>query len=293
MKRLTVRTALCALLVVFVAGCQETPGVFNRDAVLARAGEHELRMREAVANLPQGVSGDDSVAFMKLFIDRWVKQQLKLDEAEVLFSDSVGGIEKQVEAYRQALLIRKLEQHYVDRNLDTAFTPEEIAAYYNAHKGDFRLDRTLVRGRIVRFPTGYRQAQKLRSLMSSSGPAQQQDFRDICAKNEFEVTDFKGDWVDYQEFLSHLPTLRTQNYDALLSSNGVQEMRDNRSRYYFQLEGVRRAGETSPLERVRATIRRILFTQRQGEIIRRHEEELYKRASEEGELHLPEAAADE
>ena len=109
MKRLTVRTALCALLVVFVAGCQETPGVFNRDAVLAHAGEHELRMREAVANLPQGVSGDDSVAFMKLFIDRWVKQQLKLDEAEVLFSDSVGGIEKQVEAYRQALLIRKLE----------------------------------------------------------------------------------------------------------------------------------------------------------------------------------------
>ena len=129
--------------------------------------------------------------------------------------------------------------------------------------------------------------------MSSSGPAQQQDFRDICAKNEFEVTDFKGDWVDYQEFLSHLPTLRTQNYDALLSSNGVQEMRDNRSRYYFQLEGVCRAGETSPLERVRATIRRILFTQRQGEIIRRHEEKLYKRASEEGELHLPEAAADE
>ena len=65
------------------------------------------------------------------------------------------------------------------------------------------------------------------------------------------------------------------------------------SRYYFQLEGVCRAGETSPLERVRATIRRVLFTQRQGEIIRRHEAELYKRASEEGELHLPEAAADE
>ena len=86
MKRFSLKTALLALL-VSVAGCQETPGVFNRDAVLARAGEHELRMREAVANLPRGVSGKDSVAFMKLFIDRWVKKQLKLDEAEVLFSD--------------------------------------------------------------------------------------------------------------------------------------------------------------------------------------------------------------
>ncbi len=291
MKRFSLKTALLALL-VSVAGCQETPGVFNRDAVLARAGEHELRMREAVANLPRGVSGKDSVAFMKLFIDRWVKKQLKLDEAEVLFSDSVAGIEKQVEAYRQALLIRKLEQHYVDRNLDTAFTAEEIAAYYNAHKSDYRLDRTLVRGRIVRFPVGYRQSQKLRSLMSSTGPAQQQDFRDICAKNEFEVTDFAGKWVDFQEFLSHLPTLRTQNYDALLASTGVQEMHDRASRYYFQLEGVCRAGETAPLEQVRGTIRRILFNQRQGEIIRRHEEELYNRAVAEQEVQVPETEAE-
>ena len=162
----------------------------------------------------------------------------------------MAGIEKQVEAYRQALLIRKLEQHYVDRNLDTAFTAGEIAAYYNAHKSDYRLDRTLVRGRIA------------------------------------------GKWVDFQEFLSHLPTLRTQNYDALLASTGVQEMHDRASRYYFQLEGVCRAGETAPLEQVRGTIRRILFNQRQGEIIRRHEEELYDRAVAEQEVQVPETEAE-
>lgn len=44
-----------------------------------------------------------------------------------------------VEEYRQALLIRKLDQHYVDRSIDTTFTENEIAAYYNAHKADFRL----------------------------------------------------------------------------------------------------------------------------------------------------------
>lgn len=75
-----------------------------------------------------------------------------------------------VEEYRQALLIRKLNQLYVDRSIDTTFTDDEITAYYNAHKADFRLDRTLVKGRIVQFGEGYRQARKLKELMGPNPP---------------------------------------------------------------------------------------------------------------------------
>ena len=63
-------------------------------------------------------------------------------------------------------------------------------------------------------------------------------------------------------------------------------MRDSHSYYYFQIEAVRREGEPIPLERLRSTIRRILFNQRQGEIIRSHEEELYNRAVENGEAKI-------
>lgn len=100
------------------------------------------------------------------------------------------------------------------------------------------------------------------------------------------MTDFREQWVDFPEFLSFLPTLRSQNYDSVLSSNAVQAMRDSHSYYYFQIDAVRREGEPIPLERLRSTIRRILFNQRQGEIIRSHEEELYNRAVENGEAKI-------
>ena len=219
-----------------------------------------------------------------MYVDRWVRKQLKLQEAEILFSESAGDIDRMVEEYRQALLIRKLDQHYVDRSVDTVFTDDEIAAYYNAHKADFRLDRPIVKGRIVRFGEGYRQAAKLKSLMASGSAAQQQDFSDLCAKNDFAVNDFREQWIDFPEFLSYLPTLRSQNYDAMLATTAVQEMRDSHSQYYFQIDEVRREGEPIPLERLRPTIRRILFNRRQGEVIRRHEEELFDRASENGEV---------
>lgn len=270
--------------VLLLAGCRELPRYFASDTTIARAGERELRLGDVKSVVPQGLTGDDSAAFMKVYVDRWVVKQLKLQEAETLFSSSAGDIDKMVEEYRQALLIRQLDQHYVDRSIDTVFTDDEIAAYYNAHKADFKLDRTIVKGRIVRLGEGYRQAAKLKTLMESKSEAQQQDFRDICEKNDFTVNDFRDQWIDFPEFLSYLPTLRSQNYDPVLTSTAVQEMRDSHAHYYFQIDAVMREGEPIPPERLRGTIRRILFNQRKGEIIRRHEEELCARAAENGEV---------
>ncbi len=131
---------------VFLAGCREMPGYFASDTTLARAGGKQLQLRDVESVVPKGVTGEDSAAFMKVYVDRWVRKQLKLKEAETLFSASGDDIDKMVEEYRQALLIRKLNQLYVDRSIDTTFTDDEITAYYNAHKADFRLDRTLVTG---------------------------------------------------------------------------------------------------------------------------------------------------
>ncbi len=285
MLRLYRNIALIACLVLLV-GCRELPRYFAGDKLLARVGERELCMRDVQTVVPQGIMGTDSSAFVRAYIERWVRKQLKLQEAEMLFSSSEADIDRMVEEYRQALLIRKLDQQYVDRSIDTVFTEEDIATYYQTHKGDFRLDRPLVKGRIVRFHEGYRQARKLKKLMEATKEAQQREFRDICAKNDFAVTDFRDRWVDFSEFLSFLPALQSQNYDSILAESEIQQMRDSKSHYYFQIEAVCREGEPIPIERLQTTIRRILFNRRQSEILRQREEELYSRAMENGTLKI-------
>ena len=204
---MTLRTKIAVVAAtLFLGGCQELPGYFASDTTLARAGGSELKMRDVESVVPKGVTGEDSAAFMKVYIDRWVRKQLKLQEAEILFSASADDIDKMVEEYRQALLIRKLDQHYVDRSIDTTFTENEIAAYYNAHKADFRLDRTLVKGRIVQFGEGYRQARKLRELMGTKSEARQQDFI---------VDDTTLFWV-----VLHLLVVFTEQLFATLVSSG-------------------------------------------------------------------------
>lgn len=283
--RRTNRYIVCTLALL-LAACQELPRYFAGEEVLARVGEKELVAEELRRSIPSGLSESDSSAYAHVFVDRWVRRQLKIREAEQLFSSSVADIDRQVEEYRQSLLIRKLDQFYVDRLVDTTFTAEELEAYYNSHKSDFKLDHPIVKGCVVRVPKGYRQRARLKELMASKQEARQQDFRDICLKQEFRLDDYTTAWVDWSDFLNQLPTMRSESYDALLSKTGIQEMSDRENYYYFRIDEVRRAGDVVPLERLQQTIRRILFNGRQQQVIRDHEEQLYNASMEEGAVRL-------
>ena len=76
----------------------------------------------------------------------------------------------------------------------------------------------------------------------------------------------------------NLPLRQGVASEQLIVPGAVQQLRDNDAQYYFLVTGVVRSGETAPLETRRATIRRILFNQRQTEVIRSHEEELVEAA---------------
>lgn len=277
---------LLALGVLLTVGaCRELPSPFEYDRVVAQVGDKKLRESDIQSIYAQATTAEDSTALLEIYVDRWVKKELKLRAAETLFRDSEEAIEAMVAEYRNSLLTRRLDQYYVDQELDTLFTDAQIEEYYNRHPSDFRLDRTVVRGRQMLVPSTFRQTTKLREAMRSSSDEKLQDWRDMCQKNSIEIQEYTS-WVDYSEFLSTLPTLRGRKYEELLREDVLQEMRVDDGRYYFVITDIRRAGDAAPLERVRETIKRILFAQRQSEIIRAHEERIYEEALAAGELRI-------
>ncbi len=275
--RCRIEILVLALLALLSAGCREMPVHIGGDKPLAKVGNRELTLSE----IGPLATGADSAQFIALYTEKWIKKQLKLREAEELFSTSEDDIEAMVEEYRQSLLIRKLDRHYVDNQIDTVFTEDELQQYYNAHLSDFKLDRTIVKGRLLRYDARYRQAKRLKTLMGAVNAERKKDLEDICTKNDFMFKEFTS-WVDLREFLLNLPVAATGDHSKLLASSSVQQLSDGNYGYCFQITAVRRAGDAEPLECVRPTIRRILFNQRQNEIIRAHEDTLYRQALADG-----------
>ena len=88
---------------VFLAGCREMPWAISAsDTTRWRGGRQDTAAARRQSVVPKGVTGEDGAAFMKVYVDRWVRKQLKLREAETLFSASGDDIDKMVEEYRQA-----------------------------------------------------------------------------------------------------------------------------------------------------------------------------------------------
>lgn len=286
MSRL-VKILLLATLLSAVS-CRELPDYLVGDDTVARVGRSELTINDISNAMPSNLKGEDSVSYVKQYVDRWVVRQLKVEEADRLFSTSEHEIERMVEEYRQTLLSGRVDQHYVNAATTGEITDEDIAEYYNTHKSDFLLDRTLVKGRILCFDAAYRQSKRLMDQMRKASTSQTEDktFTDMCEKNGFMLIDNRSEWVNFVDFLTNLPTTRTQDYEPLLDKMGIQQMEANGLRYLFDFTSVCRKGDVAPLEIVAENIRRILTTQRRSEIVKRHEEEIRRQAEAEGHVSI-------
>ena len=286
MRRLIHILALVALLAT--VSCRELPDYLVGDDTVARVGRDELTIHEIAEAVPANLTGNDSLSFAKQYVDRWIVRQLKVEEADRLFSGSEKDIERMVEEYRTSLLNSRVDQYYVDQQGAGDFTDEDIAEYYNTHKSDFTLDRTIVKGRIVAFSNSYRQAKRLKEQMQKAATSATDDktFADTCEKNGFQYIDNRSGWVNFADFLSNLPTTRTQDYEPLLDKMGIQEMEANGTHYYFDFSSVCRRGDVAPLEVVADNIRRILVTQRRSAIIRSHEESIVDQAEQQGHARI-------
>lgn len=269
---------LLVLAVVALAGCEPLP----KDKVVASVGESVLMLSE-VTPVVADLAGADSLKVAQKFVDQWVRKQVKLQAAEHELASSMGEIDRLVDEYRTSLLGARLEQHYLQGRMDTLITDSMVKAYFEAHRSDFVMDRTILKGRIVRLPDTYRQSVKLFNLMGSKSSEKQQDFLDLCVKNNFELHTFDT-WVDFGEFLSYLPVRKGKNYDYVLSGGEIRQMADADSKYFIQIYDVIKQGSNAPYERVADMVRRILFNRRRAQLLTTFNDSLYMSALSEGRV---------
>ena len=257
--------------------------------VVATVDDKELMLGEILENMPLNYSGADSTTFVRMYTDNWVLDQLKLARADEVLS-SHEDIDRLVEGYRQSLIMRQLDQYYVDKELDTEVTERQIMSHYRTNSSQFVLDHDKVRGVIVRVSEDFRNRTALSDAMRSISVDDMQELTAFAEKHSLQVTDLTAEWVTFSDFLSYLPTVRTRSYNNFLNKNKVQSMRADDVVFYFVIVDVVREGELIPLECVEEDIRRMLYAERSAEIIRRYEKELKYEAIESGRVEVDDAS---
>ncbi len=280
---------LCTIFAVVAVSCSD--GDKGDDAkldddVIAMVDGVELRIDDVMRDMPVGITGADSVTFMRMYADNWVLNRLKMKRAEEVLSSS-EDIERLVEGYRQSLMMRQLDQYYIDKMLDVEITDKQISAYYRAHSAAFKLDHNVVQGVVVKVPKSFRNITTLTTAMQNSAKAKDWAELDALAeKHSLSVINMASQWVSYSDFLSNLPTERSRTYNDLISKNTVQHMSSDDANFYFIITDRALKGELAPIASVESDIRRRLYAERRDEIVAEYEAELKRESVKEGRVLL-------
>ena len=243
-----------------------------------------LHIDDVRRDMPVGITDADSVTFVRMYVENWILNRLKIKRAEQVLSSS-DDIERLVEGYRQSLIMRQLDQYYIDKMLETEITDKQIAAYYRANSAAFKLDHDVVQGVVVKTPKGFRNTTTLTTAICNSAKGKDwQELDAMAEKHSLDVVNMTSQWVSYSDFLSNLPTERSRSYNDLITKSGVQQMTSDDAIFYFIITDRALKGEIAPMASVESDIRRRLYAERRADVVAEYEAELKRESVEEGRV---------
>ncbi len=276
----------CLLAGVFTAGlwsCRDfSSGALDGDRVVASVGDTRLYAGELEEILSPAADSLDSVRLAATYVDTWIKRQLKLKASEEEIREK-EELERKVEEYRNSLLILELEKQYVENRLDTVISREEIEAYYERYRNDFRVNHPLVKALAIVFPVGFRQESKVWELTITQKPEWEEELIDLFVKNGLEYHPYT-EWTDLREVTRHMPNVTEEAYKKLQAAGNFLQTEEGDQRYIVIVRDILPEGAVMPLDMAEPSVRIRIVHQRRQELLRAMEEELYRAASENGEI---------
>lgn len=285
MKNIAIISILTAIIAL-TASCGRF-SLYNSDkgAIVATVGDATLFEDDMAILFTTQITREDSLAIRQMFVDRWVKDQIKKQTAEKEMDKAMPEIEKMVANYRNTLITHQFEENFVNKKIDTTITNEQIEEFYKSNIDNFRLAGPLVKARIARIPSGLRQSERLAKMFYSSKQSDVDDFLNICNKNDYKISDYSKTWVDFSEVLHHIPFSNT-DFDAFLKSKPTYEVEDDQFKYLMVVESYLLTGANAPIETQSANIRKILLHNRRAELIKMLDDSLYNQAKNNNVIEL-------
>jgi hypothetical protein len=249
----------------------------HNDMLVAKAYDKYLYLSELEEIVPKGVSPEDSVQLVKDHIDKWIRNNLLLYQAQENLDQQDKYIERQIDDYRTSLLIFKYEQKYISQKLDTTVTDKEIEDYYNEYSSNFILNNNLLRGIFVKIPRSAPDSWKARQWYKSDNPEHLKDLEKYCFNYATDFVYFDEEWNKFSDILPKLPAIYSSP-DNFLRNRKYYETNDSTYYYFLKISEYKLEGSVTPLDMVREDIKSILLNKRKIQLIQELEANIYNDA---------------
>ena len=247
----------------------------DEERIIASINEKELQLSEVLDEMPYQI--EDSTYFVEKFMNNWIRKELMLSYAEMNLSMDLLEYEKQIEDYRESLLIFAYQQELLNQNFDTIIDSSEIEDYYEQYKDEFILSKNIFKGRFIVVDKLAPNLNSLNKWYKSEEETIFDDLEDYCQQfaKQYYIDDDK--WRYFSIFNNRLPNFIKEEEYFLNNTKGVF-FEDDSFRYYIFIKDYQIKGSISPLDVERQKIMDLLLNKKKIDYLKQLEDELYQNA---------------
>jgi len=269
---------LFSFLLILIGSCKNT-GFNNSDTALARVYDTYLYTSDLDGLVPSNASTADSLSICRNYIDNWVKNQLLFYQAEKNLTGEQKDFSRQLEDYRNSLVIYKYESELIRQTLDTLVTEDETENYYQANQQNFKLNNNIVRVVFAQVNNDSPKRERIKSLVESELEEDRDSLEFYCLRyaEDYEIVD--EDWIIFNEFVMRVP-LEVDKPETYLNNNKFVEFQVESDYYYVNFLEYRLSESISPLALERGNIQSIILNMRKKMLISAMKQEIFDNAME-------------
>jgi len=252
---------------------------------LARVYKDYLYESELGNVVPPGTTSKDSIVIVQNYINNWISQKLILKKAQRNLLEEDLKFEKQLEEYRNTLIIYEYESKLISQTLDTVISDEELEKYYNDNLGNFQLKDNIVKIYYAQFDSDLLEYRKIRRFFYSTRP-EDRDSLDVYVENFANLFYLDDEtWILFDDVLKYVP-IKTYNQEAYLQNHRKIEIKEEPWVYFVNFTDFKVKDGVSPLSFEKENIRQILVNKRKLQIISQMREEVFQSALDNSDFEI-------
>jgi hypothetical protein len=265
--------------------CNHFGGKDPASEVVAVASGRYLYKSDLIGLIPKGTSASDSIVALKDYIDTWIRQQVVLTRAEKNLGAAQKNVEKQLQDYRNSLIVFAYEKELVEQKLDTVVSDREIEQYYHSNESSFALKDNIIKVVYLKLEKKAPKIDKVKIWYKSNNPKDLVLLEEYC--HQFAANFYLDDsnWLLFDDLLKEIP-IKTYDKEHYLKNNRFIEITDSAYIYMVNIKGFKSKDSVSPLSFEKDNIKTNILNQRKLKLIQEMEKKTYLEALKNKEIEL-------
>ncbi|KAF0238161.1 MAG: hypothetical protein FD181_1369 [Prolixibacteraceae bacterium] len=245
------------------------------DKVVAQVGEKKLFQSDINRIVPLEIEEQDSILMANDYIRKWVKHELLINKANENLTLEQKNLTKEIEEYRNSLIIYKYKNELMNQQMDTLVTNRQIEQYYNTNTDNFKLNDNIVKAIFIKIPRDVANPKLIKDLAGDNSEEGIDALREYCIQYAKGFDFFNNNWIDFEFVLRNIPGEITDEKQFLARNNQI-ELSDSVYYYLVSIQDYKLKNELAPVEYVGPNIKNLILNKRKIEFLKQIEENVYK-----------------